>query len=138
MVDLEHHVVSTRRQALLSRAYSPGARNAEDVSYLWRFLVGDFQCGGSSKHGVPSRAARLRSGRSMPIRADLGGYTIRLYDKLLGSYPLPNVDLIGIPDFEAGERGELSAAITDRESDCWWMRSTAFGGEAEVCLRGGD
>ena len=88
-------------------------------TYLVAFLVGDFDC--SSKgvsDGVPIRVC------STPDKAKLTHFALeaaehflQYYDTYFGiKYPMPKLDLIAIPDFEAGAM-ENFGAITYRETD---------------------
>lgn len=86
-------------------------------TYLVAFLVGDFQCLSGESDGVPIRAC------ATPDKVQLGAYALRAaefflhyYDNYFGiKYPMPKLDMIGIPDFEAGAM-ENFGAITYRES----------------------
>jgi len=88
-------------------------------TYLVAFLVGDFDC---STHGisdgVPIRVC------STPDKVKLTHFSLeaaehflQYYDTYFGiKYPMPKLDLIAIPDFEAGAM-ENFGAITYRETD---------------------
>lgn len=86
-------------------------------TYLVAFLVGDFKCTSGEQDGVALRVC------ATPERADLTGFALRVekfalhyYDNYFGiHYPLKKLDLIGIPDFEAGAM-ENFGAITFRET----------------------
>ena len=85
-------------------------------SYLVAFLVGEFKCTSGESDGVPIRVC------ATPEQADLTGFALgtaefalHYYDSYFGiHYPLKKLDLIGIPDFEAGAM-ENFGAITFRE-----------------------
>jgi len=87
-------------------------------TYLVVFLVGDFQCLSGSSDGVPIRAC------ATPDQVQYGAfalktaeYVLHYYNTYFGiKYPMPKLDMIGIPDFEAGAM-ENFGAITYRESD---------------------
>jgi aminopeptidase N/puromycin-sensitive aminopeptidase len=87
-------------------------------TYLVAFLVGDFQCTSGSQDGVairvcstPDKVALTRYG------VDIAKYVLHYYNTYFGiSYPLKKLDLIGLPDFEAGAM-ENFGAITYRETD---------------------
>jgi aminopeptidase N len=87
-------------------------------TYLLAFLVGDFQCLSGSSDGVPIRAC------ATPDQVQYGAFALRTaeyvlhyYNNYFGiKYPMPKLDLIAIPDFEAGAM-ENFGAITYRESD---------------------
>lgn len=86
-------------------------------TYLVAFLVGDFQCVSGSSDGVPIRAC------ATPDKVQLGEYALHAaefflhyYDNYFGiKYPMPKLDMIAIPDFEAGAM-ENFGAITYRET----------------------
>ena len=87
-------------------------------TYLVAFLVGDFQCVSGSSDGTPIRAC------ATPGQAEKGKfalsaaeYILHYYNTYFGiKYPMPKLDMIGIPDFEAGAM-ENFGAITYRETD---------------------
>ena len=87
-------------------------------TYLLAFLVGDFQCVSGESDGVPIRAC------ATPDKVQMGAYAVKAaefvlhyYDTYFGiKYPLPKLDMIAIPDFEAGAM-ENFGAITYRETD---------------------
>jgi aminopeptidase N len=87
-------------------------------TYLVAFLVGDFQCTSGASDGVPIRVC------ATPEQVDLthfalntAEFALHFYDNYFGiKYPLKKLDLIGIPDFEAGAM-ENFGAITFREQD---------------------
>jgi aminopeptidase N len=86
-------------------------------TYLVAFLVGDFQCVSGSSDGVPIRVC------APPDQVQLGTYALHAsefflhyYDNYFGiKYPMPKLDMIAIPDFEAGAM-ENFGAITYRET----------------------
>jgi len=87
-------------------------------TYLVAFLVGDFKCLSGSSDGVPIRAC------ATPDQVQYGAfalsaaeYVLHYYNNYFGiKYPMPKLDMIAIPDFEAGAM-ENFGAITYRESD---------------------
>ena len=87
-------------------------------TYLVAFLVGDFQCSKGESDGVPIRAC------ATPDKAQYTAYALQAaefvlhyYDTYFGiKYPMPKLDLIALPDFEAGAM-ENFGAITYRETD---------------------
>lgn len=95
-------------------------------SYLVAFLVGDFQCTSGESDGVPIRAC------ATPDKVELGKYAVKAaefvlhyYDTYFGiKYPMPKLDMIAIPDFEAGAM-ENFGAITYRETDLLVDEKTA-------------
>src|SRR5271170_8012888 len=86
-------------------------------TYLVAFLVGDFQCVSGESDGVPIRAC------ATPDKVDQGQFSLsaaefilHYYDTYFGiKYPMPKLDMIAIPDFEAGAM-ENFGAITYRET----------------------
>jgi aminopeptidase N len=95
-------------------------------TYLVAFLVGDFQCTSGESDGVPIR------GCATPDKVDLAKYAVQAaefvlhyYDTYFGiKYPMPKLDMIAIPDFEAGAM-ENFGAITYRETDLLIDEKTA-------------
>jgi len=95
-------------------------------TYLVAFLVGDFQCTSGESDGVPIRAC------ATPDKVELGKYAVKAaefvlhyYDNYFGiKYPMPKLDMIAIPDFEAGAM-ENFGAITYRETDLLIDEKTA-------------
>ncbi|HEU5351932.1 MAG TPA: M1 family metallopeptidase [Terracidiphilus sp.] len=87
-------------------------------TYLVAFLVGDFQCSSGSSDGTPIRVC------ATPDKVQLTRYALAVaehvlhyYDNYFGiHYPMKKLDLIAIPDFEAGAM-ENFGAITYRETD---------------------
>src|ERR1700750_2424831 len=87
-------------------------------TYLVAFLVGDFKCSKGSSDGTPMRVC------ATPDKAKLTKFalkeaenTLHYYNDYFGiKYPMPKLDMIGIPDFEAGAM-ENFGAITYRETD---------------------
>src|SRR5438067_4562595 len=86
-------------------------------TYLVAMLVGDFKCIDGGADGIPIRVC------STPGMENLGRFalasaeaTVKFYDNYFGiKYPFGKLDLIGIPDFEAGAM-ENAGAITFRET----------------------
>lgn len=95
-------------------------------TYLVAFLVGDFQCVSGKSDGVPIRAC------ATPDKVQLGKYAVtaaeyilHYYNNYFGiKYPMPKLDMIAIPDFEAGAM-ENFGAITYRETDLLIDEKTA-------------
>ena len=87
-------------------------------TYLLAFLVGDFACTEGKSEGIPIRVC------STPDKVKLTHFALQAaqhflsyYDTYFGiKYPMPKLDLIAIPDFEAGAM-ENFGAITYRETD---------------------
>jgi aminopeptidase N/puromycin-sensitive aminopeptidase len=109
---------------------------AKMSTYLLAFLVGDFQCNASEQDGVtirvcatPEKVAYTQYG------LDFAKFTLHYYNQYFGiPFPLKKLDLIGIPDFEAGAM-ENFGAITYRETDLLVDPKTAsVGAKKEVAL----
>ncbi|MFP5275633.1 MAG: M1 family metallopeptidase [Acidobacteriota bacterium] len=87
-------------------------------TYLVAFLVGDFQCTAGSSDGVAIRVCATPDKvayTSYPL--SIAEWVLHYYDDYFGiHYPLKKLDLIAIPDFEAGAM-ENFGAITYRETD---------------------
>jgi aminopeptidase N/puromycin-sensitive aminopeptidase len=99
-------------------------------TYLVAFLVGDFQCLSGESDGVPIRACatpdKVEQGKFAVTAAE---FVLHYYDTYFGiKYPMPKLDMIGIPDFEAGAM-ENFGAITYRETDLLIDEKTASVGE---------
>ena len=93
------------------------ARTPKMSTYLVAFLVGDFQCLSGKSDGVPVRACatpgHLQDGAFALSAAE---FFLHYYDVYFGiKYPLPKLDMIALPDFEAGAM-ENFGAITYRET----------------------
>ncbi len=86
-------------------------------TYLVAFLVGDFQCAAGQQDGVDIRVCATPDKVALTQFAlDLAKFTLHYYDDYFGiHFPLKKLDLIGIPDFEAGAM-ENFGAITFREN----------------------
>jgi aminopeptidase N/puromycin-sensitive aminopeptidase len=86
-------------------------------TYLLAFLVGDFQCASGEQDGVALRVCSTPDKVALTSFAmGVAKFTLHYYDTYFGiHYPLKKLDLIGIPDFEAGAM-ENFGAITFRES----------------------
>ncbi|HEX6496659.1 MAG TPA: M1 family metallopeptidase [Acidobacteriaceae bacterium] len=94
------------------------ARTPKMSTYLMAFLIGDFKCIEGSSDGVPIRAcATPEQVQYAHFALTSAEYILHYYDTYFGiKYPMPKLDMIGIPDFEAGAM-ENFGAITYRESD---------------------
>src|SRR6266481_320583 len=87
-------------------------------TYLVAFLVGDFKCTDGKSDGVPIRAC------STPDKVELtkfalesARYVLHYYNAYFGiKYPMPKLDMVALPDFEAGAM-ENFGCITYRETD---------------------
>src|SRR5438132_3934206 len=86
-------------------------------TYLVAILIGDFQCIEGGVDGTPIRVC------GTPGREQLGGFAlsaaeavVHFYNEYYGiKYPFEKLDLIAIPDFEAGAM-ENVGAVTFRET----------------------
>ena len=87
-------------------------------SYLVAFLVGQFKCNSGESDGVPIRVCATPEQVGLTNFAlKTAEFSLHYYDNYFGiHYPLKKLDLIGIPDFEAGAM-ENFGAITFREQD---------------------
>ncbi|HTJ30049.1 MAG TPA: M1 family metallopeptidase [Acidobacteriaceae bacterium] len=105
-------------------------------TYLLAFLVGDFKCLEGKSDGVPIRAC------ATPDQVQYGAFALsaaefvlHYYNTYFGiKYPMPKLDMIAIPDFEAGAM-ENFGAITYRESDLLLdTRHASVGAQRNVAL----
>ena len=87
-------------------------------TYLVAFLVGQFQCTAGSSDGVSIRVcATPEKVAYTPYALSVAKFALHYYNDYFGiPYPLKKLDLIAIPDFEAGAM-ENFGAITYRETD---------------------
>jgi aminopeptidase N len=105
-------------------------------SYLVAFLVGDFQCTSGESDGVAIRSCATPDKVALtPYSVEVAKYVLHYYDTYFGiHYPLKKLDLIAIPDFEAGAM-ENFGAITYRETALLVDPKTAsVGSEKGVAL----
>jgi aminopeptidase N/puromycin-sensitive aminopeptidase len=87
-------------------------------TYLVAFLVGDFQCTTGESDGVVIRSCATPDKVALtPYSLDVAKWVLHYYNDYFGiPYPLKKLDLIALPDFEAGAM-ENFGAITYRETD---------------------
>ena len=87
-------------------------------TYLVAFLVGDFQCTTGESDGVAIRVCSTPDKVALtPYGVDVAKYVLHYYNNYFGiPYPLKKLDLIALPDFEAGAM-ENFGAITYRETE---------------------
>ncbi len=87
-------------------------------TYLVAFLVGDFQCTSGESDGVAIRSCSTPDKVGLTTYGlDVAKYMLHYYNNYFGiPYPLKKLDLIALPDFEAGAM-ENFGAITYRETD---------------------
>jgi len=105
-------------------------------TYLVAFLVGDFQCTSGEQDGVAIRTCSTPDKVALtPYAVDVAKYVLHYYNNYFGiPYPLKKLDLIGLPDFEAGAM-ENFGAITYRETDLLIDSKTAsLSAKEEVAL----
>jgi len=95
-------------------------------TYLVAFLVGDFQCTSGESDGVAIRVCATPDKVALtPFSLDVAKRVLHYYNNYFGiPYPLKKLDLIGLPDFEAGAM-ENFGAITYRETDLLIDEKTA-------------
>jgi len=86
-------------------------------TYLVAFLVGDFDCTTGESDGVAIRSCSTPDKVALtPYSVDVAKYVLHYYNSYFGiPYPLKKLDLIALPDFEAGAM-ENFGAITFRET----------------------
>jgi len=86
-------------------------------TYLVAFLVGDFQCTSGESDGVAIRSCSTPDKVALtPYSVDVAKFVLHYYNNYFGiPYPLKKLDLIALPDFEAGAM-ENFGAITYRET----------------------
>jgi len=111
-------------------------RTPKMSTYLVAFLVGDFQCTSGESDGVAIRVCATPDKVALtPFGVDVAKRVLHYYNNYFGiPYPLKKLDLIGLPDFEAGAM-ENFGAITYRETDLLLDEKTAsVGSKKEVAL----
>jgi len=86
-------------------------------TYLVAFLVGDFKCSSGQQDGVAIRTCSTPDKVALTTYGvDVAKYVLHYYNTYFAiPYPLKKLDLIGLPDFEAGAM-ENFGAITYRET----------------------
>ena len=87
-------------------------------TYLVAWVVGDFQCAGGKADGVPIRVCATPDKVKLAgLALDAAKWDLKYYDKYFGiKYPMAKLDLVAIPDFEAGAM-ENFGCITFRETE---------------------
>jgi aminopeptidase N/puromycin-sensitive aminopeptidase len=111
-------IISDRPGPIAGKHTIKFATTPKMSTYLVAFLVGDFKCTTGKADGVPIR------GCSTPDKVDMtrfavesAEYILPYYNKYFGiKYPMPKLDMIALPDFEAGAM-ENFGCITYRETD---------------------
>ncbi len=86
-------------------------------TYLVAFLVGDFKCSKGKSDGTPIRVCATPDKEKLTKFAlKEAENTLHYYNEYFGiKYPMPKLDMVGIPDFEAGAM-ENFGCITYRET----------------------
>jgi aminopeptidase N len=105
-------------------------------TYLLAFLVGDFQCTAGESDGVAIRSCATPDKVALTSYSlDVAKQVLHYYNSYFGiPYPLKKLDLIALPDFEAGAM-ENFGAITYRETDLLLDPKTAsVGARKEVAI----
>jgi aminopeptidase N/puromycin-sensitive aminopeptidase len=105
-------------------------------SYLVAFLVGDFQCSAGQSDGVAIRVCATPDKVALTAYGlDVAKWVLHYYDNYFRiHYPLKKLDLIALPDFEAGAM-ENFGAITYRENLLLLDPKTAsVGAKKEVAI----
>jgi aminopeptidase N/puromycin-sensitive aminopeptidase len=105
-------------------------------TYLVAFLVGDFQCTAGESDGVAIRVCATPDKVALtPYGVDVAKWVLHYYDNYFGiHYPLKKLDLIALPDLEAGAM-ENFGAITYRETYLLIdPRTASVGAKKEVAI----
>ncbi len=87
-------------------------------TYLVAFQVGDFKCSSGKSEGIPIRACATPDKVGMTkFAVKAAEHYLHYYNRYFGiRYPMQKLDMVGIPDFEAGAM-ENFGCITYRETD---------------------
>ena len=87
-------------------------------TYLVAFQVGDFVCAHGSADGIPIGACSTPDKLPLTkLALESAEHFLHYYDTYFGiKYPMPKLDMVAIPDFEAGAM-ENFGCITYRETD---------------------
>jgi aminopeptidase N/puromycin-sensitive aminopeptidase len=96
-------------------------------TYLVAMLVGDFDCIEGGADGIPIRVCGPpgRAAQYGHFALSAAEQAIRFYDQYYGiKYPFGKLDMIAIPDFEAGAM-ENAGAITYRETAIFYDPKTS-------------
>ncbi len=94
------------------------ARTPKMSTYLVAFQVGDFVCTKGSADGIPIGACSTPDKLPLTkLALQSAEHFLHYYDTYFGiKYPMPKLDMVAIPDFEAGAM-ENFGCITYRETD---------------------
>ncbi len=92
------------------------ARTPKMSTYLLAFQVGDWVCSKGEADGIPIRSCSTPDKLAFtPYALHAAEHFLHFYDQYFGvKYAMPKLDMIGIPDFEAGAM-ENWGCITYRE-----------------------
>lgn len=87
-------------------------------TYLLAWLVGDWACSEGKSEGVPIRVCATPDKVGLTKFAlDAAKWDLKYYDRYFGiKYPMAKMDLVAIPDFEAGAM-ENFGCLTFRETE---------------------
>ncbi len=90
---------------------------AKMSTYLVAMAVGDFQCSEGSADNIPIRVCGTPDKKPLQaVALRYAGEILKYYDQYYGiPYPFGKLDVVGVPDFEAGAM-ENTGAIFYRES----------------------
>jgi aminopeptidase N len=123
IVDTADAAISNGR--LMADVSGPGADkhtlkfsiSAKMSTYLVAMAVGDFQCSESSADNIPIRVCGTPDKKPLQAAAlRYAGEILKYYNQYYGiPYPFGKLDVVGVPDFEAGAM-ENTGAIFYRES----------------------
>jgi aminopeptidase N len=93
------------------------ARTPKMSTYLVAFQVGDWVCSSGEADGIPIRSCSTPDKLALtPFALEAAEHFLHYYDQYFGvKYAMPKLDMIGIPDFEAGAM-ENWGCITYRET----------------------
>jgi aminopeptidase N len=127
------NIVSDKPSPIAGEHIITFARTPKMSTYLVAFLVGDFKCLSGESDGVPIRACATPDQVQFAKFALSGAeFFLHYYDVYFGiKYPMPKLDMIAIPDFEAGAM-ENFGAITYRETAMLLNEKTASVDEKKV------
>ncbi len=122
-VDAADTVIANTNQ-IADKPAGPGkhtltfARTPRMSTYLVAFQVGDFVCKHGSADGIPIGACATPDKVALTdLALKSAEHFLHYYDSYFGvKYPMPKLDMVAIPDFEAGAM-ENFGCITYRETD---------------------
>lgn len=89
-------------------------------TYLIAFVVSDFECIQNGTFRVCTRPGAISQAK---YSLKIGPQVLKFYEDFFGiKYPLPKIDMVGLPDFSAGAM-ENWGLITYRY---WYLSSASF------------